>query len=221
MISYDFLLGLARDHGGATKLSMIFYGFNDFQWFPMISYNFINDFIRLHMISYDFICIHMISYDFLWFHMISYDFLWVLMISYDFIWFPMIRYDFKWFPRISYDFLWLHKISYNFLWFLWFPIRNNLGTSHGRPDKLAHMCLAVISYGFLWSLMIFNDCYNFFWLLLISHDFQWLLWFPIISYVSFMISYDFIRFHNISYDFIWQTESTCGRDPQRPWRRCG
>ena len=82
-------------------------------------------------------------------------------------------------------------------------IRTYIGTTHGWPDKIAHRWLAVISYGFLWSLMILNDCYDFLSFLLISYDFEWLLWFPINSDVSFMISYDFIRFHNISYDFIW------------------
>ena len=67
----------------------------------------------------------------------------------------MVSYDLLWFLRIF-------IISYDFLWF---PIRNNPGTTHGRPDKIAHMCLAVISYGFQWSLIFFNDSYDFLWLL--------------------------------------------------------
>ena len=132
--------------------------------------------------------------------MISYDFYMISIISNDSLWFQMISYDFQWFRMISYDCIRFHTISYDFLWF---PIRNNPGTTHGRPDKIAHICLAVISYGFLWFLMIFNDSYDFLWVLVLSHDFQWLLWFLIISYVCFMLSYDFIRFHKISYDFLW------------------
>ena len=150
MISYDFLWFPIRDKPGTTQgrpdkiahLSLcMLYGF---LWFVMIP----NDFLRILLGS-------MISYDFLWFLMIS-------MISYDSLWFRMISNNFQWFRMISYDCIRFHIMSYDFLRF---PIRNNPGTTHGWPDKIAHMCLAVISYGFQWSLIFFNDSYDFLWFL--------------------------------------------------------